>query len=83
MLSFTRATLVVKVSGGFTRNLQALPGHLAALPGHLAALPGHLAALPGYLAALPGHLTALPGHLTVAYPLGPAVAWAPAGFGGR
>jgi len=62
VLSFTRATLVVKVSGGFTRDLQALPGHLAALPGHLAALPGHLAA---------------------AYPLDPAVAWAPAGFGGR
>jgi len=61
VLSFTRATLVVKVSGGFTRDLQALPGHLAALPGHLAALPGHLAA---------------------AYPLDPAVAWAPAGFGG-
>jgi len=36
------------VSGGFTRDLQALPGHLA-----------------------------------VAYPLDPAVAWAPAGFGGR
>jgi len=48
VLSFTRATLVVKVSGGFTRDLQALPGHLAA-----------------------------------AYPLDPAVAWAPAGFGGR
>ena len=76
MLSFTRATLVVKVSGGFTRDLQALPGHLAALPGHLAALPGHLA-------ALPGHLAALPGRLAVAYPLDPAVAWAPAGFGGR
>ena len=69
MLSFTRATLVVKVSGGFTRDLQALPGHLAALPGHLQALPGHLAALPGRLA--------------VAYPFDPAVAWAPAGFGGR
>jgi len=69
VLSFTRATLVVKVSGGFTRDLQALPGHLAALPGHLQALPGHLAALPGRLA--------------VAYPLDPAVAWAPAGFGGR
>jgi len=62
VLSFTRATLVVKVSGGFTRDLQALPGHLAALPGHLQALPGHLA---------------------VAYPLDLAVAWAPAGFGGR
>jgi len=62
VLSFTRATLVVKVSGGFTWDLQALPGHLAALPGHLAALPGHLAA---------------------AYRLDPAVAWAPAGFGGR
>ena len=90
VLSFTRATLVVKVSGGFTRDLQALPGHLAALPGHLqalpghlAALPGHLAALPGHLAALPGHLAALPGHLAAAYPLDPAVAWAPAGFGGR
>jgi len=35
VLSFTRATLVVKVSGGSTRDLQALPGHLAALPGHL------------------------------------------------
>jgi len=55
VLSFTRATLVVKVSGGFTRDLQALPGHLAALPGHLA----------------------------VAYPVDPAVVWAPAGFGGR
>ena len=76
MLSFTRATLVAKVSGGFTRYLQALPGHLAALPGHLQALPGHLAALPGHLAALPGHLAA-------AYPLDPAVAWAPTGFGGR
>jgi len=43
VLSFTQATLVVKVSGGFTRDLQALPGHWAALPGHLAALPGHLA----------------------------------------
>jgi len=62
VLSFTRATLVVKVSGGFTRDLQVMPGHLQALPGHLAALPGHLA---------------------VAYPLDPAVAWAPAGFGGR
>jgi len=76
VLSFTRATLVVKVSGGFTRDLQALPGHLAALPGHLQASPGHLAASPGHLAALPGHLAA-------AYPLDPAVAWAPAGFGGR
>jgi len=83
VLSFTRATLVVKVSGGFTRDLQALPGHLAALPGHLQASPGHLAALPGHLAALPGHLAALPGHLAAAYPLDPAVAWAPAGFGGR
>jgi len=54
VLSFTRAALVVKVSGGFTQDLQALPGHLAALPGHLAALPGHLQALPGNLAALPG-----------------------------
>jgi len=76
VLSFTRATLVVKASGGFTRDLQALPGHLAALLGHLQASPGHLAALPGHLAALPGHLAA-------AYPLDPAVAWAPAGFGGR
>ena len=49
------------VSGGFTRDLQALPGHPAALPGHLAALPGHLAALLGHLAALPGHLAALSG----------------------
>jgi len=47
VLSFTRAALVVKVSGGFTRDLQALPWHLAALPGHLKALPGNLAALPG------------------------------------
>jgi len=53
VLSFTRAALVGKVSGGFTRDLAALPGHLAALPGHLQALPGHLAALPGHLAALP------------------------------
>jgi len=44
-----------RVSGGFTRDLQALPGHLAAFPGHPAA----------------------------AYPPDPAVAWAPAGFGGR
>jgi len=50
---------------------------------YLAALPGHLQALPGHLQALPGHLQALPGHLAVAYPLDPAVAWAPAGFGGR
>jgi len=63
VLSFTRAALVGKVSGGFTRDLAAFPGHLQALPGHLAALPGHLAALPGHLAALPGHLAALPGHL--------------------
>jgi len=40
VLSFTRAALVVKVSGGFTLDPAALPGHLA-------------------------------------------VAWAPAGFGGR
>jgi len=33
VLSFTRAALVVKVSGGFTRDLHALPGHLAGLPG--------------------------------------------------
>jgi len=60
VLSFTRATLVVKVSGGFTRDLQALPGHLAALH--------------EYLQALPRHLAALPGRLAVAYPLDPAVA---------
>jgi len=60
---------VVKVPSGFTRDLQALPQHLAALPDHLQALPGHLAALPG--------------HLAVPYLLNPAVAWAPAGFGGR
>ena len=35
------------------------------------------------LQAFPGHLAALPGHLGVAYPLNLAVAWAPAGFGGR
>jgi len=54
VLSFTRAALVVKISGGFTRDLLALPGHLAALPGHLATLPGHLQALARNLAALPG-----------------------------
>jgi len=56
VLSFTRAALVVKVYGGFTRDLQALPGHLAALPGHLAALPGSpilsTRRLPGRLQAL-------------------------------
>ena len=70
ILSFTRVALVPEVSGGTTRDLQALPGHLAALPGHLAALPGNLRVLPGHLAALPrhpwvwpGHLWAWPGHL--------------------
>ena len=43
--------LVAEVTGGTTRDLKALPGHLAALPGHLAALLGHLAALPGHLRA--------------------------------
>ena len=62
-LSFTRVAPVVEVSGGATRDLQALPGHLATLPGRLAALPGHLRALPGHLAALPGRLRALPGQL--------------------
>ena len=33
---------MIWVSGGTTRDLAALPGHLRALPGHLAALPGHL-----------------------------------------
>ena len=58
ILSFTRVVLVAEVTGGTTRDLKALPGHLAALPGHLRALPGHLRALPGHLRALPGHLRA-------------------------
>jgi len=49
VLSFTRAALVTKVSGGFTRDLQVLPGHLGALPGSPISstrrLPGHLQAL--------------------------------------
>jgi len=56
VLSFTQAALVAMVSGGFTRDLQALPGHLSALPGHLAALPGSPTLstwrLPGRLQAL-------------------------------
>jgi len=66
---------------------KAWPGHLTALSGHLAALPGHLAALPRHFMALPGHLAALPGYLAVwtptAKPHSRAVAWVPAGFGGR
>jgi len=62
VLSFTQAALVAMVSGGFTRDLQALPGHLSASV---------------------GFTWASGGIAWVAYPLDLAVAWAPAGSGGR
>jgi len=38
VLSFMQAAPVAKVSSGFTRDLQALAGHLVGLPGRLQAL---------------------------------------------
>jgi len=37
VLSFMQAAPVAKVSSGFTRDLQALAGHLVGLPGRLQA----------------------------------------------